>query len=140
MRTTTIALAAVLLASCASMADRGKPLELYQETSAVGEPQDAFVLRIAPRALQASRDAYGAICGELIGAGPYTVQFRTDHRTDSCAAPDSGGTALLVNGLAADARDGHFAIDNRRPGYLVTPWVVKFQGRGGVRSVGEPGR
>lgn len=137
MRIIVTLAAGLLLAACTSMADRGQPLELYQETSAAGETLDEFALRIAPRAIDASKAAYAAVCGEVLGTGPYTVQLRTDHRAETCGAPNAGGVALLVNGLAVDASDAHAHIDNRRPGYLVTPWVVKFHDATGERTVGK---
>ncbi|MBB6573549.1 Arm DNA-binding domain-containing protein [Xanthomonas arboricola] len=41
---------------------------------------------------------------------------------------------------ATAARADHFSIANRfRPGYLVTPWSIKFQDRSSVRKVDDVG-
>ncbi|WP_115049126.1 hypothetical protein [Xanthomonas arboricola] len=119
----------------------GRTAQLYQETSASGETLDAFVTRIAPRARSASISACAVVCGEIKGSGPYTVVLKTDGYPDDCRLPKTTAPYVLVNGIAKDARADHFSIANRfRPGYLVTPWSIKFQDRSGVRKVDTVGR
>lgn len=114
----------------------GRAAQLYQETSATGETLDAFVTRIAPRARAASVSARAVVCGEIQGNGPYILALKTDGYPDDCRVPKTAAPYVLVNGIAKDARADHFSIANRfRPGYLVTPWSIKFQDRSGVRRV-----
>ncbi|KGU41871.1 hypothetical protein [Xanthomonas citri] len=123
-------------------ADRSPPnsghaTELHRETSAAGESLDAFVARIAPRARAASASSRSIVCGEILGSGPYSLALKTDGRQDWCEVPKTAAPYLLVNGIAKDAREDHIpAIYYRRPGYLITPWSIKFQDRNGVREVG----
>lgn len=114
----------------------GQTTELHQETSAAGESLDAFLIRIAPRARAASVSTRAVVCGQILGAGPYSLAFKTDGRQDVCAVPKTSAPYVLVNGIAKDAREDHIpAIYYRRPGYLITPWSIKFQDRTGVRRV-----
>lgn len=114
----------------------GRTVELYQEQSEPGEALDAFVVRLAPRALDASKTARASVCGHIEGAGPYLVKVKTDGYMSTCDLPKNLAPYVLVNGTATDARENHFSLANRdRPGYLVTPWAVKFQDRAGVRTV-----
>lgn len=136
---TTTFLATILATGCTTAPGviHGRTVELHQETSADGEPLDAFVVRIAPRALQASKTARATVCGQVEQvAGRHTVQLRTDGYVSDCGLPQSDLPYLLVNGTAVDARENHFSLANRdRPGYLITPWSVKFQDASGVRTV-----
>ncbi|MGQ5267423.1 hypothetical protein [Xanthomonas arboricola] len=114
----------------------GRTLQLYQETSTTGESLDAFISRIAPRARAASLSARAVVCGEIQGSDPYTLALKTDGYPDDCRVPKTPAPYVLVNGIAKDARADHFSIENRfRPGYLVSPWSIKFQDRAGVRKV-----
>lgn len=114
----------------------GQATQLHQETSAAGEGLDAFVTRIAPRARAASVSSRSVVCGEILGAGPYTLTLKTDGRQDWCEVPKTSAPYVLVNGIAKNAREDHIpAIYARRPGYLITPWRIKFQDRTGVRRV-----
>ncbi|MBB4726331.1 hypothetical protein [Xanthomonas arboricola] len=119
----------------------GRTAQLYQETSDAGESLDAFVTRIAPRARAASVGARAVVCGEILGSGPYTVTLKTDGNPDDCRVPKTAAPYVLVNGIAKDARADHFSLANRfRPGYLITPWSIKFQDRAGLRTVSAAGR
>ncbi|KIJ00493.1 hypothetical protein ST27_10390 [Xanthomonas phaseoli pv. phaseoli] len=119
----------------------GQTTELHQEVSAAGENLDAFVTRIAPRARAASVSTRTVVCGEILGAGPYRLTLKTDGRQDWCEVPKTAAPYVLVNGIAKDAREDHIpAIYARRPGYLITPWSIKFQDRRGVRKVVTAGR
>ncbi|MCS3807790.1 hypothetical protein [Xanthomonas sp. 4461] len=114
----------------------GQATELHQETSAAGESLDAFVIRIAPRARAVSVSTRSVVCGEISGTGQYSVTFKTDGRQDMCTMRKNSAPYVLVNGIAKDAREDHIpAIYYRRPGYLITPWSIKFQDRTGVRRV-----
>ncbi|WP_159407413.1 hypothetical protein ACCQ13_14625 [Xanthomonas sp. NCPPB 1638] len=114
----------------------GQTTQMLQETSAAGESLDAFVTRIAPRARAASVNSRSVVCGEVLGTGPYTLTLKTDGRKDWCEVPKTAAPYVLVNGIARDAREDHIpAIYYRRPGYLVTPWGIKFQDRTGVRTI-----
>lgn len=115
----------------------GRTVELHQETATDGETLDAFVVRIAPRALEASKTARATVCGQVEQvAGRHTIKLKTDGFVSDCGLPRSGLPYLLVNGTAVDARENHFSLANRdRPGYLVTPWLVKYQDATGVRTV-----
>ncbi|WP_435014700.1 hypothetical protein [Xanthomonas arboricola] len=118
----------------------GRTAQLYQETSATGETLDAFVTRIAPRARAASISARAVVCGEIQGSSPYTLALKTNGYPDDCRVPKTVAPYVLVNGIAKDARADHFSIANRfRPGYLITPWSIKFQDRSGVREVAASG-
>jgi len=107
----------------------GRTVQLHQETSAAGESLDAFVVRIAPQALAASKTARATVCGEVIEqAGGYALQLKTDGYVSECALPPGRSTYVLVNGTATDIRENHPSLENRgRPGYLVTPWSVTYQ-------------
>ncbi|PPU32164.1 hypothetical protein [Xanthomonas sp. CFBP 7912] len=138
--------AAAALLGAATPAAAGEPVkygqtvELYEETSTAGETLDAFVSRIAPRARAASGNSRSIVCGEILGAGPYTLALKTDGRKDWCEVPKTAAPYLLVNGIAKDAREDHIpAIYYRRPGYLITPWSIKFQDRNGVRKIAVSG-
>lgn len=116
----------------------GRTAQLYQETSNAGESLDAFVTRIAPRARAASVGARAVVCGEILGSGPYTLALKTDGYRGDCSVPKTAAPYVLVNGIAKDARADHFSIENRfRPGYLVTPWSIKFQDRNGVNELSK---
>ncbi|MFB9112108.1 hypothetical protein QSH39_014635 [Xanthomonas arboricola pv. corylina] len=118
----------------------GRTSQLYQETSASGETLDAFIVRIAPRARAASVSTRAIVCGEILGSGPYTLALKTDGYPDDCRVPKTAAPYVLVNGIAKDARADHLSIANRfRPGYLVTPWSIKFQDRSSVRKVDAGG-
>ncbi|MCD0280447.1 hypothetical protein JWH04_16175 [Xanthomonas melonis] len=140
-------LAAALVLSIAALpaiaaghppATPGRATELHSEASVAGESLDAFVARIAPRARAASVSARSVVCGEITGAGPYAVTLKTDGRQDWCEVPKTASPYLLVNGIANAAREDHIpAIYYRRPGYLITPWSIKFQDRSGVRRVAQ---
>ncbi|OBR79159.1 hypothetical protein A7D35_00990 [Xanthomonas arboricola] len=140
--TAAAALIGVAIPAAASEPSQfGRAAQLYQETSATGETLDAFVTRIAPRARAASVSTRAIVCGEILGSGPYTVALKTDGYPDYCRVPKTAAPYLLVNGIAKDARADHFSIANRfRPGYLVTPWSIKFQDRSSVRKVDAVGR
>lgn len=140
MRAVLITTILFLPAGSAAAADtgviHGRTVDLYQEQSKPGEALDAFVVRLAPRALEASKAARASVCGQIEGEGPYLVKVKTDGYMSTCDLPKSTTPYLLVNGTATDARENHFSLANRdRPGYLVTPWAVKFQDRAGVRKV-----
>ncbi|MCC4618244.1 hypothetical protein LL972_19995 [Xanthomonas campestris pv. asclepiadis] len=139
--TAAMALLALAIPAAASEAGQfGRTVQLYEETSSAGESLDAFVTRIAPRARAASVSARAAVCGEIQGSGPYSLSLKTDGRKDWCEIPKGTAPSVLVNGTAKDARANHFSIANRsRPGYLVTPWSIKFQDRAGVREVTASG-
>ncbi|WP_115540044.1 hypothetical protein [Xanthomonas campestris] len=122
----------------ATAAKLGQAAELHHETSAAGETLDQFVLRIAPRARAASISAHAIVCGELLGNGPYSLTLKTDGYTDDCTVPKTAAPYVLVNGIARDAREDHFTLTLRfRPGYLITPWSIKYQDRNGVRKVAD---
>lgn len=139
LATATLALLGATLSAFAagrSPTKSGHATELHRETSAAGESLDAFVVRIAPRARAASVNTRSIVCGEVLGSGPYTLALKTDGRQDWCEVPKTAAPYLLVNGIAKDAREDHIpAIYYRRPGYLITPWSIKFQDRSGVRQV-----
>ncbi len=106
----------------------GRTVDLYEEKSMPGESLDAFVLRIAPRAVLASQAARATVCGQLDGTGPYAVKVKTDGFISTCDLPRTKLPYVLVNGTAVDARENHFSQVNwKRPGYLITPWSVKHQ-------------
>ncbi|WP_367345754.1 hypothetical protein [Stenotrophomonas bentonitica] len=106
----------------------GRTVGLYQEQSTAGESLDAFVVRIAPRAVQASKTARATVCGQLNGTGPYTVTIKTDGFLSTCDLPESALPYVLINGTAVDVRENTFSQVNwQRAGYLVTPWSVKYQ-------------
>ncbi|ASL01131.1 hypothetical protein [Xanthomonas citri] len=76
------------------------------------------------------------VCGEILGAGPYSLTLKTDERQEWCDVPRNAAPYLLVNGAAKDAREDHIpAFYYRRPGHLITPWSIKFQDRNGLRKV-----
>ncbi|MCF8799264.1 hypothetical protein [Xanthomonas campestris] len=140
MRTllTIIMLAALVAVSSAGAAERPAAHLLQAESSSPGESLDAFVTRIAAGALAASREQRAIACGEVTGTGPFTVQLKTDGDGARCVVPKSAAPYLLVNGIAKDARENHFPLAHRfQPGYLITPWSIKFQDRNGVRKVGD---
>lgn len=106
----------------------GRTVDLYQEQSNPGESLDAFVVRIAPRAVEASKSARATVCGQVEGSGPYLVKVKTDGFLSTCDLPETGLPYVLVNGTAVDVREDHFSQVNwQRAGYLVTPWSVKHQ-------------
>ena len=106
----------------------GRTVDLYQEQSNAGESLDSFVVRIAPRAVQASKEARATVCGQVEGNGPYLVKVKTDGYTSTCDLPKTELPYVLVNGTAVDKRENHFSQVNwQRAGYLVTPWSVKHQ-------------
>ena len=134
--TTILAIAAGSAAAADSGVIHGRTVDLFQEQSMPGEAIDAFVVRLAPRALEASKAARASVCGHIEGTGPYLVKVKTDGYMSTCDLPKNSTPYLLVNGTATDARENHFSLANRnRPGYLVTPWAVKFQDRAGIRTV-----
>ena len=123
---------AVAAAGSAAASDtgviHGRTVGLYQEESNPGETLDDFVVRVAPRALQASKDSRATVCGQIEGSGPYLVKVKTDGYTSTCDLPMSSQPYVLVNGTAVDKRENHFSQVNwQRAGYLVTPWSVKHQ-------------
>jgi len=127
--TTILSIAA---AGAAAAADTGaihaRTVDLYQEQSNPGETLDAFVVRIAPRAIEASKTARATVCGQVEGSGPYLVKVKTDGFLSTCDLPSTFLPYVLVNGTAVDVRENHFSQVNwQRPGYLVTPWSVKYQ-------------
>ncbi|WP_434990033.1 hypothetical protein [Xanthomonas melonis] len=114
----------------------GQTTHLHQEISAAGESLDAFVTRIAPRARAASVSTRTVVCGEILGAGPYSLTLKTDGQQDWCEVRKTAAPYVLVNGIAKDARADHFTLVHRfRPGYLITPWSIKFQDQAGVRRL-----
>lgn len=122
----------IAAAGTAAAADTGVihalTVGLYQEQSNPGESLDAFVVRIAPRAVEASKTARATVCGQLEGSGPYLVKVKTDGFLSTCDLPKTAQPYVLVNGTAVDVRENHFSQVNwQRPGYLVTPWSVKYQ-------------
>lgn len=68
LTTTILSIAA---AGTAAAADTGvihaRTVDLYQEQSHPGESLDAFVVRIAPRAVEASETARATVCGQVEG-------------------------------------------------------------------------
>ncbi|KOQ76406.1 hypothetical protein ABW45_11625 [Stenotrophomonas maltophilia] len=126
---TTIAASLITACSTSPGVIHGRTVDLHQEASIAGESLDAFVVRIAPRALEASQTARATVCGQVEeNAGQYTVQLKTDGYVSDCALPKTDRPYLLVNGTATDARENHFSQVNwQRPGYLITPWSVKYQ-------------
>jgi len=125
------AISAALLTACSTAPGvvHGRTVDLHQEASAAGESLDAFVVRIAPRALEASQVARATVCGQIDeDAGVFTVRLKTDGYVSDCGLPKTAQPYLLVNGTATDARENHFSQVNwQRPGYLITPWSVKHQ-------------
>ncbi|MFX3669813.1 hypothetical protein [Xanthomonas prunicola] len=146
MHAMLIAIAAALLgvaipAAAGERSQLGRTTDLYQETSYAGETLDAFVTRIAARARAASVSARAVVCGQIQGAGPYTLALKTDGRQDWCEVPKTVAPYVLVNGIAKDAREDHIpAIYARRAGYLITPWSTKFQDRIASRKIGSASR
>lgn len=127
--TTILSIAA---AGTAAAADTGvihaRTVDLYQEQSNPGESLDAFVVRIAPRAVEASKAARATVCGQVEGSGPYQLRMKTDGFLSTCEVTRAALPYVLVNGTAVDVRENHFSQVNwQRPGYLVTPWSVKYQ-------------
>jgi len=123
---------AIAAAGSAAAADTGvihaRTVDLYQEQSNPGESLDAFVVRIAPRAVEASKTAHATVCGQVEGSGPYSVTVKTDGFLSTCDLPMTALPYVLVNGTAVDVRENHFSQVNwQRPGCLVTPWSVKYQ-------------
>lgn len=56
------------------------------------------------------------------------VRVKTDGYMGACDLPKTRQPYVLVNGTAVDARENHFSKENwKRPGYLITPWSVKYQ-------------
>jgi len=127
--TTTIAAALITACSTAPGVIHGRTVDLHREASAAGESLDAFVVRIAPQALEASKTARATVCGQIDeDAGVFTVQLKTDGYVSDCGLPKTAKPYLLVNGTATDARENHFSQVNwQRAGYLITPWSVKYQ-------------
>lgn len=106
----------------------GRTVDLYQEKSNPGESLDAFVVRIAPRAVAASKSARATVCGQIEGSGPYQFKVKTDGFLSTCDLPKTTLPYVLVNGTAVDVREDHFSQVNwQRSGYLVTPWSIKHQ-------------
>lgn len=125
--TTILAISSVAAAADTGMI-HGKTVALYQEESNPGESLDDFVVRIAPRAVQASKEARATVCGQVEGGGPFLVKVKTDGYTSTCDLPTTALPYVLVNGTAVDKRENHFSQVNwQRAGYLVTPWSVKHQ-------------
>ncbi|WP_115530632.1 hypothetical protein [Xanthomonas campestris] len=134
-------LGAAIPAAAGETSHYGRTIQLCEETSTIGESLDAFVSRIAPRARATSISARAIVCGEILGNGPYSLTLKTDGYTDDCRVPKTAAPYVLVNGIAREAREDHFTITHHfRPGYLITPWSIKFQDRAGVRKVGAAGR
>lgn len=127
--TTTVAAALITGCSTALGVIRGRTVELHRESSVAGESLDDFVVRIAPQALESSKTARATVCGQVEqDAGIFSVRLKTDGYVSDCAMPKTGKPYLLVNGTATDARENHFSQVNwQRPGYLITPWSVKYQ-------------
>lgn len=63
--TTILALSAAAAAAADTGVIHGRTVDLYQEESNPGESLDAFVVRIAPRAVQASKEARATVCGQV---------------------------------------------------------------------------
>jgi len=125
--TTILAISSVAAAADTGVI-HGMTVALYQEESNPGESLDDFVVRIAPRAVQASKEARATVCGQVEGGGPYLVKVKTDGYTSTCDLPKTAQPYVLVNGTAVDKRENHFSQVNwQRAGYLVTPWSVKHQ-------------
>ncbi|MGQ5251497.1 hypothetical protein [Xanthomonas arboricola] len=136
-----VALGGAIPAAAGETSQLGRTVELYQEASTIGETLDAFVTRIAPRARAASVSARAVVCGQIQGAGPYTLVLKTDGRQEWCEVPKTAAPYVLINGIAQDAREDHIpAMYYRRPGYLITPWSIKFQDHNGVRKTGADDR
>lgn len=126
--TTILALAAGTAAAGDTGIIHGRTVDLYEEQSNPGESLDAFVVRIAPRAVDASKSARATVCGQVEGSGPYRVKVKTDGFLSTCHLPKAATPYVLVNGTAVDVREDHFSQVNwRRAGYLVTPWSIKHQ-------------
>ncbi|WP_422507107.1 hypothetical protein [Stenotrophomonas sp. GZD-301] len=128
----TTALTAVLAATSCSTEPgviHARTVDLHREASADGEHLDAFVVRIAPRAIEASKAARATICGQVVESnGRFTIQMKTDGYFSECTLSQGASPYVLVNGTANDARENHFSQVNwQRAGYLVTPWSVKYQ-------------
>ena len=79
--------------------------------------------------VKASRTARATVCGQIEeDAGRFIVQLKTDGYVSDCGLPKTVRPYVLVNGTATEARENHFSQLNwQRPGYLVTPWSVKYQ-------------
>ncbi|MCC8495748.1 hypothetical protein [Xanthomonas hortorum] len=135
--TAAVALLGVAIPAAAGETSQfSRTTQLYQETSSSGESLDAFVTRIAPRARAASVSTRAIVCGEIQGSGPYTLSLKTNGRQEWCEVPKTAAPYVLVNGIAKDAREDHIpSIYYRRPGYLITPWSIKFQDRTGVQRI-----
>lgn len=127
--TTILSLAATGSAIAADTAViHARTVDLYQEQSSPGESMDAFVVRIAPRAVEVSKSARATVCGQVVGSGPYLIKVKTDGFLSTCDLPGTALPYVLVNGTAVDMRENHFSHVNwQRAGYLVTPWSVKHQ-------------
>ncbi|WP_295573797.1 hypothetical protein [uncultured Stenotrophomonas sp.] len=135
--TTTIAAALITGCSTAPGVIHGRTVELHRESSVAGESLDDFVVRIAPHALESSKTARATACGQIEqDADIFSVQLKTDGYVSDCGLPRSGQPYVLINGTATSASENHFSLVNRnRPGYLITPWAVKYQDASGRRTV-----
>lgn len=62
---TTAFIATMFATSCTTALGviHGRVVELHQETATDSETLDAFVVRIVPRVLQASKTARATVCG-----------------------------------------------------------------------------
>lgn len=125
----------VLVFACAFCSDACADV-LYQETSLPHETQDAFVVRIAQKMYEHTRNKGYEVCGALRFDGVnYFIDIITSERNDECALP--GDTQIYVHTHPIN-QGFHFSKDDYvRPGYLIAQNVIKFQNGGQVRTLAK---
>ena len=117
----------------ASAGPAGASEYLYTEVSNPGETMDAFVTRIAPKALEHTWKHNAEVCGPIRQTEQgYEVRISTDGRRDECSLP--GDTVVYVHTHPRGIGFGFSPSDYVRPGYLITERAVKYQNYLGERS------
>lgn len=131
-------IAAILLAlSFSASADS---TYLYTEVSQPGEAMDAFVVRVAPRAVEYTLKNSVEVCGMIeLDASEIKLKIVSDHQNNSCTIPvpeNSVGITFHTH-PSRNAFKFHNQDFNVK-GYLGTARGVRYQeGKGTERFVGR---
>jgi hypothetical protein len=110
---------------------------LYTEVSQPGETMDAFVVRIAPRAISVTREMRVEICGSLASSEfSHSIRMVTSHTRSHCnlllsdteSAYNPSGRTFHTHTDDEDSHRGFSPQDFNRPnGYVAYGKVVRYQ-------------
>lgn len=138
------AMAAAHLSSSAIAAE-AQGTQVYEETSTPGESLDAFMTRVAPRALATTHKRDEALCGLIAktDSDQFSLRMVSTGSPWKCTldksslAPGAQWTGLVFRTHTLRADDEWTSSDMANPGYLVTEHKLTYRNKNIWRKLAE---